>query len=250
MDHAFQGRHPPRRLAAMVAAHQPPSDVSWFSDTSVTHHITSDLDNLSIHRPYRGSDSVQVGNGQGLSISHVGSATLHTPTFTFRLHNVLIDDFSRYCWIYPLLFKSHVFTIFCTFKAYVENLLDLKIKTFRSDGGGEFKNNKFKQYFSEHGIFHQFSCPHTPEQNGVAKRKHRHLVETGFSLIAHSSVPSQYWFEVFNIVVYLINRMPLLSPSTVSPMRLCFLPHLITLTCGFLAVPATHGFIPYSTHKL
>lgn len=139
MDHAFQGRHPPRRLAAMVAAHQPPSDVSWFSDTSVTHHITSDLDNLSIHRPYRGSDSVQVGNGQGLSISHVGSATLHIPTFTFRLHNVLIDDFSRYCWIYPLLFKSHVFTIFCTFKAYVENLLDLKIKTFRSDGGGELK---------------------------------------------------------------------------------------------------------------
>ncbi|RWR95948.1 GATA zinc finger domain-containing protein 14-like protein isoform X1 [Cinnamomum micranthum f. kanehirae] len=67
MDHAYQGRHPPQRLAAMVAAHQPKLDDTWYSDTGATHHITPDLGNLSIHSPYHGSDNVHVGNGQGQS---------------------------------------------------------------------------------------------------------------------------------------------------------------------------------------
>ncbi|RWR84275.1 Retrovirus-related Pol polyprotein from transposon TNT 1-94 [Cinnamomum micranthum f. kanehirae] len=74
MDFAFQGRHPPQRLAAMVASHQPTLSQSWYSDTGATHHVTSDLDNLSIHSPYHGSDSIQVGNGAALSISNTGQS--------------------------------------------------------------------------------------------------------------------------------------------------------------------------------
>ena len=89
MDFAYQGRHPPQKLAAMVASHLPSLSQSWYSDTGVTHHVTSDLDNLSIHTPYHGSDTVQVRNGAGLSISNTGTATLHTPNSKFSLRNVL-----------------------------------------------------------------------------------------------------------------------------------------------------------------
>lgn len=86
MDFAFQGRHTPQKLTAMVASHQPPhSSQSWYSDTGATHHVTSDLDNLSIHTSYHGSDSIQVGNGAALSISNTGTTTLNTPWSKFSL---------------------------------------------------------------------------------------------------------------------------------------------------------------------
>lgn len=69
---------------------------------------------------------------------------------------------------------------------------------FRLDGrGGDFANKTLKTLFSSTGIFHQFSCPHTPEQNGVAERKNHQIVETGRFLLEHSSLPTKYWFESF-----------------------------------------------------
>ena len=61
----------------------------------------------------------------------------------------------------------------------MENQLDRKIKVFQCDGGGEFNSTAFQGLLSTSGISLQVSCPYTPEQNGVAERKHRHIVETG-----------------------------------------------------------------------
>lgn len=72
--------------------------------------------------------------------------------------------------------KSHTYTIFLSFKALVENQSNSKIKTFYSDNGGEFQ--KLKPIFVSNGIAHLTSPPHTPEHNGVAERRHRHIVET------------------------------------------------------------------------
>ncbi|KAL6326826.1 hypothetical protein AAG906_011003 [Vitis piasezkii] len=66
----------------------------------------------------------------------------------------------------------------------VENQLHTTIKCIQSDNGGEFL--AFKPYLEAHGILHQFSCPHTPQQNGRAERKIRHLVETGLALMAQT----------------------------------------------------------------
>jgi hypothetical protein len=52
------------------------------------------------------------------------------------------------------------------------------------------------------------SCPHTHQQNGSAERKHRHIVETGLSLLAHASMPLKFWDEAFLAATYLINRLP------------------------------------------
>ena len=118
--------------------------------------------------------------------------------------------------------KYEFTNIFVAFKAQLENLFDTKIKVLRTDGGGEYIGSYLHIFLQNHGIVHQFSCPHTPEQNRVAKRKHRHITETCMTLLAHSNAPSKYWFEAFNTATYLINRMPLSRTSLKSSFELLF----------------------------
>ncbi|RVX01781.1 Retrovirus-related Pol polyprotein from transposon TNT 1-94 [Vitis vinifera] len=67
---------------------------------------------------------------------------------------------------------------------------------------------QFTSFMSHHGILHQSSCAHTPQQNGVAERKNRHLVETARTLLLHSHVPFRFWGDAILTACYLINRMP------------------------------------------
>lgn len=119
-------------------------------------------------------------------------------------------------------YKSDALSCFKTFKLHVENLGNTKIKFFRSDNGGEFINLQFQTFLPENGIFFQSSCPHTPEQNGVAERKHRHISETGRTLINHSSVPLSFWVEAFQTAVFLINRLPTPILNHISPIQKLF----------------------------
>ena len=66
-------------------------------------------------------------------------------------------------------------------------------------------------------LFRSVSCPHTSQQNGIAERKHRHIVETGLALLAHSSLPVRYWDEAFLTACYLINRMPSRTTQNLPP---------------------------------
>jgi len=70
---------------------------------------------------------------------------------------------------------------------------------------GEYTSNKFYKLFAWDGTIHQISCINNPEQNGVAERKHRHIVETAHSLLLFASVPSVFWGKVVLIMVGLIN---------------------------------------------
>ena len=94
--------------------------------------------------------------------------------------------------------------MFSRFKAQVENLLGTTIKIFQSDGGTEFKpiTKRFPQ------ISHQTSCPYTPQQNGLAERKHRHIIELSLSIMSQASIPPHFWDHIFQSVVFLINRLP------------------------------------------
>ena len=80
----------------------------------------------------------------------------------FKYCLVLDDDFSKFKWVYLFKFKSDVFNIFKYFKATVENQLNLKIKTFRLDGEGDFSSKAFTNFWSSNGTIYQFSYPHTP----------------------------------------------------------------------------------------
>lgn len=60
---------------------------------------------------------------------------------------------------------------------------------------------------SENGVIHQSSCPHTPQQNGIAERKHRHIIETTRTLLINANVPLKFWGDAVLTAGYLINRM-------------------------------------------
>ncbi|MBN8086387.1 transposase family protein, partial [Vibrio vulnificus] len=79
-----------------------------------------------------------------------------------------------------------------------------KIKILQTDGGGEFTSLTFENHLSNCGIHHQLSCPHTPQQNGVAERKHRHIVETGLTLLFQANIPTKYWVDAFLTTIFLI----------------------------------------------
>jgi len=130
---------------------------------------------------------------------------------------LFIDNFSRFSWIYPLHHKSETFACFVKFKCLVENLISKKIKAFQSNGGGDFTSNQFKEFLSTNGIIHRIFCPYTAQQNGLAKRKQRHIVETGLTLLAQSKLSLKHWVDACNTTVYLINRLPTLVLKHQSP---------------------------------
>ena len=117
-----------------------------------------------------------------------------------------VDACSKFTWLYLMHAKSQALDIFLKFKLLVENQLGHKIKNIQSDNAREFIS--FDKTLALFGIHHRYTCPHTHQQNGVVERKHRHIVETGLSLLAHESLPLKYWSYAFKAVVFIINNLP------------------------------------------
>ena len=95
-----------------------------------------------------------------------------------------IDDNSQYVWVYILKSKDQVFEKFIEWKALVENLTGWKLKTLRTDNGGEYTSAIFTVYLKREGVHHKFTVPKTLQQNGVAERMNRTLVETVCSMLS------------------------------------------------------------------
>ncbi|KAK2414048.1 putative mitochondrial protein [Trifolium repens] len=119
-----------------------------------------------------------------------------------------IDDHSRVCWVYLLKGKYDVCQVVKDFCTMVQNQYQTNIQVFRSDNGKEYFNTNLGDFFLQNGIIHQSSCPNTPQQNGVAERKNRHLLEVARALLFSSKVPNYLWGEAVLTAAYLINRMP------------------------------------------
>ena len=126
----------------------------------------------------------------------------------FKYYVTFIDDHSRFTWIYFMRFKSEVFSLFQKFYNMVHTQFQKAIKILRSDSGGEYMSHDFSAFLSDKGILHQKSCPHTPQQNGVAERKNRHILETVRTLLLESLVPPTFWCDAAQTAVYLLNRHP------------------------------------------
>ena len=389
---------PQAHVATAQATSSSSPNPGWLLDSGASHHITTDLANLSLHSPYDGTDEIVIGDGSGLPISHTGSTLLPSPSHSFKLSNVLcapsmhkniisirqfchdnhvtiefsssffyvkepdsgvilfqgptkdgvyewpkslplspqvyhttknvdwhhrlghpsksilqqiishlevispmsyshcnscfinkshklpfglstlttssplevifsdvwsspiysfdnfkyyvvfVDHYTKYVWLYPMKKKSDTSLLFPKFKALVENFFNTKIKTLFSDNGGEYE--KLTSYLAAHGITHLTSPPHTPEHNGYAERRHRHIVETSLALLTHASMPLKYWSYAILTSVYLINRMPTPTLDNQSPYQKLFhsppkYTHLHNFGC--LCYPWLR---PYAPHKL
>ena len=89
--------------------------------------------------------------------------------------------------------KSETFGKFKEFLAEAEKQLGKSLKTLRSDRGGEYLDNEFEDYLLEHGIVSQLTAPGTPQQNGVAERRNRTLLDMVRSMMSYSSLPPTFW---------------------------------------------------------
>jgi transposase InsO family protein len=88
-----------------------------------------------------------------------------------RYFMIMIDDASRYYYVYLLKTKDEGLNCLKTYKTKVEKQLEKKIKRFRSDHGGEYFSNEFNLFCVEHGIIYERTSPYSPQSNGVAKKK-------------------------------------------------------------------------------
>lgn len=128
-----------------------------------------------------------------------------------------IDDHSRYMYLYLIKEKSESLEMFKTFKAEVENQLDRKIKVVRSDRGGEYYGRHtdvgqapgpFFEFCRDNGIVNQYTMPGTPQQNGVAERRNRTLMDMVRSMLANTNLPQNLWTEALKTAVHILNRVP------------------------------------------
>ena len=132
------------------------------------------------------------------------------------------DDKTRYSWVYTLKSKDQVYVQFREWKAQVEKSSGKRLKTLRTDNGGEYVSKEFESYLKSEGIHHELTVPKTPEQNGVAERLNHTLVETARSMLLDAKLSKKFWGEAVFTAVYLKNRSPSRSLKGLTPYEAWF----------------------------
>jgi transposase InsO family protein len=120
----------------------------------------------------------------------------------------LIDDCSRFTTIYLLKNKSEAFEKFKHFVEMVKTFFGKKPKVLRTDRGGEYMSIEFEEYLDAEGIQRNRTAPYTPQQNGVAERKNRTLVEMARCMLIDAKLPYTFWGEAVMTANYMQNRLP------------------------------------------
>ncbi|GKB76887.1 putative ribonuclease H-like domain-containing protein [Tanacetum coccineum] len=133
---------------------------------------------------------------------------------------VVTDDYSRFSWVFFLATKDETSGILKTFITGIENQINHKVKIIRCDNGTEFKNNDMNQFCGMKGIKREFSVARTPQQNGVAERKNRTLIEAARTMLADSLLPTTFWAEAVNTACYVQNRVLVTKPHNKTPYEL------------------------------
>lgn len=133
-----------------------------------------------------------------------------------------VDDFSKKEFVFPIRNKSDVFSKFIEFKKLVENQTEKTIKVFRSDNGTEFVNKQFQQFFIANGIKHEKTAPYSPQQNVVAERMNRTLVEKVRCMLFDSGLSKQFLAEALCTAANIVNVLPVKANDNKSPDEIWF----------------------------
>jgi hypothetical protein len=132
-----------------------------------------------------------------------------------------INDFSRKTWIYFLHEKSEAFTMFKRYKACVEKETGAYLKCLRTDRGGKFNSNEFEEFCKENGITRQLTTAYTPQQNRIAERKNRTMMNLVRCILTDKQVPKVFWPEAIRWCVHVLNRSPTLAVQHSTPEEAC-----------------------------
>jgi hypothetical protein len=130
MDFAYQGRHPPAKLATMAStSNASQASETWLTDTGATDHLTANVGNLTVQAPYKGTDQVAVGNGQSIPIINISTSQLCTQFHKFRLHNLLHSSkiSSNLLSVHKLCKDNHCSCYFDSNKFFIQDLPSGKV---------------------------------------------------------------------------------------------------------------------------
>ena len=114
-----------------------------------------------------------------------------------------VDDYSQKVWVYFIQHKSKTFVKFKLWKTKVENQTGRKIKCLKSDNGIVYTNSRFTELCKEHGIKRYFIIRKTPQQNGVAEKMNRSIVERARQFRLNEELEKKLWAEAVSMVCYL-----------------------------------------------
>ncbi|XP_013614818.1 PREDICTED: uncharacterized protein LOC106321044 [Brassica oleracea var. oleracea] len=200
-------------------------------DSGASHHMISDSSLIRDIEPTNGH--VMIANGDKIPIRGIGklklfdkeSKAFYMPDFTSNLlsdieSSQLIGKGVTKGDLYLLEELAPVSDYLCSFTS--ESMMNKNalwharlghphvraLNLMLPDNGGEYTGQAFKQHLAQDGILYQTSCPYTPQQNGVAARKNRHLMEVARSMMFQANVPKRFWSDAVATSCYLINRIP------------------------------------------
>ncbi|GJU28744.1 putative ribonuclease H-like domain-containing protein [Tanacetum coccineum] len=162
-------------------------------------------------KQHRASCKSKTENSISLPL-HLLHMDLFGPTFVKILMKkmyclVVTDDYSRFTWVFFLATKDETSGILKSFITGIENLVDHKVKVIRCDNGTEFKNREMNQFCKKKGILRQYSVARTPQQNGVAERRNRTLIEAARTMLADSKTPTLSFMRPFGCPVTILNTI-------------------------------------------
>jgi transposase InsO family protein len=135
---------------------------------------------------------------------------------------VIVDDYSRYYWVFFLESKDEVFEHIRSLALRLNNEHPNCLKAIRGDNGTEFRNTSFDEFCLEHGINQQFFTPRVPQQNGVVERKNRTLVEMARMMLDEHRTPRRFWADAISTACYISNQIFLNSILHLTPFELRF----------------------------
>jgi hypothetical protein len=145
-----------------------------------------------------------------------GPITPATPSGK-TLFLLLVDDKSRYMWLTLLEKKSDAAEAIKRFRASAELESGQRLRTLRTDRGGEFTSARFLDYCADLGIKRHLTAPYSPQQNGVVERRNQTIVGMARSLLKAKNMPGMFWGEAVSTAVYLLNRAPTQSVTGMTP---------------------------------
>jgi transposase InsO family protein len=130
---------------------------------------------------------------------------------------IIVDDYSRYSWVFFLESKDEVFEHFRSLALGLNNEHPNCLKVIHSDNGTEFRNVSFDEFCLEYGIDQQFSAPRVPQQNGVVERKNHTLVEMARTMLDEHMTPRCFWADAISTACYISNQIFLHSILQLTP---------------------------------
>nr|GEX13929.1 hypothetical protein [Tanacetum cinerariifolium] len=185
-------------------------DDKGYWDSGCSRHMTGNISYLS-EKQHKASYKTKLVNSISKPL-HTLHMDLFGPTSVSSLNHkwyclVVTDDFSRFTWNLFLRTKDETSSILRNFITEIENLKDLKVKIIRCDNRVEYKNKEMNEFCTKKGIRREFSNARTPQQNRVAKRRNRTLIEAARTMLADAKLPVTFWAEAVNTASYVQNRV-------------------------------------------